>query len=169
MPSETRYLLYFGGFWLVLIGGATWFFGGITESQRNPNQAPTTEMVNGAQTIELEANQQGHYVAGGAINGADVTFILDTGATRVTVSDAIAQRAGLERESRGRARTAAGTVTVWSTTIPELRLGDMRFRNVPGTISPSMDADMALLGMTALGQVDFSQENGVLTLRRAGP
>ena len=169
MPSETRYLLYFGGFWLVLIAGATWFFGGITESQRNPNQSPTTAMVNGVQSIELEANRQGHYVAGGAINGAEVTFILDTGATRVTVSDAIARRAGLERESRGRARTAAGTVTVWSTTIPELRLGDMRFRNVPGTISPSMDDNMALLGMTALGQVDFSQQDGVLTLRRAGP
>lgn len=167
MPRETRYLLYFGAFWLVLIGGATWFFGGLMERQRNPNQEPVTEMLNGVQAIELEANRQGHYVANGAINGAEVTFMLDTGATRVAVSDAIAQRAGLEREVRGKARTAAGTVTVWRTTIPELRLGGMRFRNVPATISPSMDDGMALLGMSALGQVDFSQKDGVLTLKRA--
>ncbi|WBU40375.1 MULTISPECIES: retropepsin-like aspartic protease family protein [Marinobacter] len=59
---------------------------------------------------------------------------------------------------------AAGTVNVWSTTIQELRLGDMTFYNVPGTINPAMDPDMVLLGMSVLGQLNFSQQSGVLTL-----
>jgi aspartyl protease family protein len=53
---------------------------------------------------------------------------------------------------------------VWSTTIEELRLGDITFNNVSGTINPAMDPDMVLLGMSVLGQLDFSQQSGVLTL-----
>jgi aspartyl protease family protein len=40
----------------------------------------------------------------------------------------------------------------------------MTFYNVPGTINPAMDPDMVLLGMSVLGQVNFSQQSGVLTL-----
>jgi aspartyl protease family protein len=103
-------------------------------------------------------------LANGTINNQDVTFILDTGATTVSVSESVAQKAGLAREQSVRARTAAGTVNVWSTTIEELRLGDITFNNVSGTINPAMDPDMVLLGMSVLGQLDFSQQSRVLTL-----
>src|SRR5699024_1875562 len=118
----------------------------------------------GATEIKLQANRQGHYLANGTINSQNVTFILDTGATTVSVSESIAKKAGLTRRQPSRARTAAGTVKVWSTTIQELRLGDITFKNVPATINPAMDADMALLGMSVLGQLNFSQQSGVLTL-----
>ncbi len=161
---EIRYILYFTGFWVVLLAVVTHFFGSWGSQQNNPNQQLVSHTLGGNTEIELQANRQGHYLANGTINNQNVTFILDTGATTVAVSEALAQKAGLTRGQSGRAQTAAGTVNVWRTTIQELRLGDMTFYNVPGTINPAMDPDMVLLGMSVLGQLNFSQQSGVLTL-----
>lgn len=162
--TEYQYLLLFVLFWGGLLFVASHFFGSWNERQTNPNQQLVSHTTGGTTEVELVANRQGHYLANGTINGEPVTFILDTGATTVSVSDEIARQAGLRRLQQGRARTAAGTVTVWSTTIDQLQLGDIRFNNVSASINPAMDADMVLLGMSALGQVDFSQRSGVLTL-----
>lgn len=163
---ELRFLLTFIGFWFVLLMATAWFFGAWDSSRTNPNQQVTSQTRNGSVEVELEANRQGHYLANGTINNHPVTLILDTGATTVSVSQEIAEEAGLEREQRGRARTAAGTVDVWSTTIRELHLGDITFQDVSATINPSMDPDMVLMGMSALGQIEFSQQQGKLTLKQ---
>ncbi len=164
---ELRFLLTFVAFWFVLLMLSAWFFGAWNDSRNNPNQQVVSQTRNGSVEVKLEANRQGHYVANGTINSHPVTLILDTGATTVSVSQEIAEDAGLERERRGRARTAAGTVDVWSTTIRELRLGGITFQNVSATINPSMDPDMVLLGMSALGQIEFSQQQGTLTLKHS--
>lgn len=169
IKPEIRYILYFAVFWVVFLGAVTVFFGGWDSIKTNPNQQLVSHTRGGATEIELKANRQGHYLANGTINNQEVTFILDTGATTVSVSESIARKAGLSRERPGRAVTAAGTVDVWSTTIDELRLGDITFRNVRGTINPTMDPDMVLLGMSVLGQLDFSQKSGVLTLSQESP
>lgn len=162
---ETRYFLFFVLFWVALLGVASLFFGSWQSHQRNPNQELVSQNSNGVIEIELEANRQGHYVANGRINNEAVTFFLDTGATSVSVPESIANEAGLEKEYRARSQTAAGTVDVWGTTIDTLRLGDITLRNVSATINPATDMDIVLLGMSALGQLDFSQQSGTLTLR----
>ncbi|MDO6822857.1 TIGR02281 family clan AA aspartic protease [Marinobacter sp. 1_MG-2023] len=161
---ETRYLLYFAVFWIVFLTAATYLLGSWDSRKTNPNQQLVSHTDGDATEIKLQANRQGHYLANGTINDQNVTFILDTGATTVSVSEHIAQNAGLVRIQPSLARTAAGTVRVWDTTIPELRMGDITFNNVPGTINPEMDPDMVLLGMSVLGQLNFSQQSGVLTL-----
>ena len=163
---EVRYFLLFVGFWVVLLGVASVLLGSWQSSQRNPNQELVTHTRDGNLEIELEANRQGHYVASGRINNEDVTFLLDTGATTVSVPESIAEDAGLRKEFRGRSQTAAGTVTVWGTTIERLTLGELTLRNVPATINPATDMGVVLLGMSALGQVDFSQRSGTLTLSK---
>ena len=164
IKPEIRYLLYFAVFWVVLLAAVTHFFGSWDSQQNNPNQQLVSHTRDGATEIKLQANRQGHYLANGTINNQNVTFILDTGATTVAVSEHVAQKAGLVRMQPSLARTAAGTVRVWDTTIPELHMGDITFNNVPGTINPDMDPDMVLLGMSVLGQLNFSQQSGVLTL-----
>lgn len=158
IKPQIRYLLYFGVFWGVLLTVATYLLGNWDAQKTNPNQQLVSHARNGVTEIELQANRQGHYLANGTINNQSVTFILDTGATTVSVSESIAEKARLTRGHPSRARTAAGTVTVWNTTIQELRLGGITFNNVVGTINPAMDPDMVLLGMSVLGQLDFSQQ-----------
>ena len=162
-----RDVLFFVGFWVALLGVASLFLGSWQSNQRNPNQELVSHNRNGSIEIKLEANRQGHYVASGSINDKAVTFFLDTGATSVSVPEYIANEAGLEKEYRTRSQTAAGTVTVWRTTIDELTLGDITLHNVSATINPATDMDMVLLGMSALGRLDFSQKAGTLTLRTA--
>lgn len=164
IKPENRYLLYFAIFWVVFIAVAAHLLGSWDSRKTNPNQQMVSQTRGSATEIKLQANRQGHYLANGTINNQHVTFILDTGATTVSVSESFAKKAGLRRGQRGQAHTAAGTVNVWSTTIRELRLGDMTFNNVPGTINPAMDPNMVLLGMSVLRQLDFSQQSGVLTL-----
>src|SRR5699024_2050462 len=162
---EIRYLLYLTVFWVVLIAAGTHFFGGWESRKANPNQQLMSHIRGSTIEIELQSNRQAHYLANGTINNHNVTFILDTGDTTASVPESVAQQAGLTWGRPGLARTAAGTVKVWNTTIQELSLGDITFNNVTGSINPAMDSDMVLLGMSVLGQLDFSQQSNVLTLR----
>jgi len=94
-----------------------------------------------------------------------VTFLLDTGATDVVIPAQLAESAGLQPGQAMRAMTANGLVTVYSTTIPTLHLGDITLYDVRASINPGMQGDTVLLGMSALRQVEFTQRADTLTLR----
>jgi len=134
-------------------------------SQFNPNQTPTATVDNGRATVILKRNRFGHYVSTGRINGQDVVFLVDTGATNVSVPATVAQQLQLEPGAPGRSQTANGTVTVYATTIPELQLGNILLRNVRGNINPGMQGEDILLGMSVLKQLEFTQRGDTLTLK----
>ena len=143
----------------------TFFFGGVEENRRNPNSDPTSLIHPESIEVPLKRNRQGHYLLVGQINGEDVEFLLDTGATDVVVPAGTARRLGLPYGMRGRAMTANGPVTVYQTRIDELHLGKIRLTNIDASINPNMDGAI-LLGMTALGQIEFSQQADILTLKQ---
>jgi len=144
----------------------TFFFGEIQEQRVNPNQAPASRMTGNVVEVDLERNRAGHYVVTGTINEREVDFLLDTGATDVVIPGELADELGLPRGRTGRAMTANGPVTVYATTIDRLAIGDIVLRDVPASINPAMGDMGILLGMSALGQVEFSQQGDSLTLRQ---
>lgn len=143
----------------------TLFFGGVEESHRNPNSDPTSLILSESIEVPLKRNRQGHYMLVGQINGEDVEFLLDTGATDVVVPERTARRLGLPYGNRGRAMTANGPITIYQTRIAELHLGQILLTNIDASINPSMDGAI-LLGMSALGQIEFSQQADTLTLKQ---
>jgi len=144
----------------------TQFFSGVVEQKRNPNQDPVS-MVNASYVeVQLERNRQGHYLSIGEINGEEVEFLLDTGATDVVIPAALAEELGLRRGRASRAMTANGTVTVYNTNLAELSIGDLTLYNVKASINPGMRSGGILLGMSALKKVEFSQRGDILTLRQ---
>ena len=143
----------------------TFFFGGVEENRRNPNSDPTALIQPESIEVPLKRNRQGHYLLVGQINGEDVEFLLDTGATDVVVPASTARRLGLPYGIRGRAMTANGPVTIYQTRIDELHLGKIRLTNIDASINPNMEGAI-LLGMTALGQIEFSQRADTLTLKQ---
>jgi len=148
------------------LGGLTFFFEGQIQQQRNPNQNPLSmELNSGIREVVLRQNRQGHYVANGTVNNVPVLFLLDTGATDVAIPESIALAAGLQRGNTSRASTANGLVTVYSTRVDELTLGNITLEGVNASITTSMTGDTILLGMSALRQVEFSQRGDELTLR----
>lgn len=145
----------------------TAFFDGTLSNQSNPNQNPEfSETNSGVREVALERNRQGHYVANGEVNGIPVTFLLDTGATDVAIPTEIARAAGLVRGIANQASTANGVVTVYSTTVNELALGNIVLNNIDASITPSMLGGTILLGMSALKQIEFTQRGSTLTLRQ---
>jgi aspartyl protease family protein len=140
------------------------------EHQRNPNRRiEQMTAPDGAQRIVLQRNRSGHYLASGTVDGAAAELIVDTGATDVAVSGAVATAAGLERGAPVSVMTANGITTAYATRIGELRLGGIVEHEVPATIVPAMDGIEVLLGMSFLARLDFSQQGDtlILTSRRA--
>ncbi len=74
--------------------------------------APTAS----AASITLYANNDGHFFGEGSINGKPVKFLVDTGATSVSMSSAEARRLGIDYLSgrEGASSTAAGLVKAWA-------------------------------------------------------
>ena len=145
----------------------TFLFDGWLDNQSNPNRVPqSSETADGIREVVLQRNRQGHYVASGSVNGVPATFLLDTGATDVAIPETIARQAGLPQGYAGRAATANGVVTVYSTLIDELSLGTIRLHDIEASITPSMGGDTILLGMSALQRVEFTQRGSTLTLRQ---
>ncbi|MGD8796260.1 MAG: retroviral-like aspartic protease family protein, partial [Thiohalophilus sp.] len=84
--------------WIVMLALLTLFFDKYLGDQQNPNQQVIQrETADGAREVVLERNRYGHYVANGRINGQEVTFLLDTGATDIAIPQSVARRLNLPR------------------------------------------------------------------------
>lgn len=153
--------------WAVLLFLLVVFFGDWLEDQQNPNQKPaSTTTKNGLTEVVLQANKQHHYVVNGSINGFEVVFLLDTGATDVVIPLEIAQKIGLNSGRKSYASTANGPVAVYSTTLDSIGVGEIKLNNIRASINPGMNMDAVLLGMSALRQIEFTQRGDTLILRQ---
>lgn len=153
--------------WVVLLALLTAYFTGWLNKQQNPNEQVLGEIVDGAvRQVVLEQNRHGHYVASGRINGKPVIFLLDTGATTVSVPLRVARRLGLEAGRPSSAYTANGVVTTYRVILDRVALGNIALRDVRPHINPGMGGEEVLLGMSFLKQLEFSQRGDSLTLRQ---
>jgi aspartyl protease family protein len=152
--------------WLLLLVLLTWFFSSQLDRQRNPNrQVLTATSAEGLPEVQLQRNRFGHYVASGLINGQPVEFMLDTGASDVSIPLPVAERLGLEKGQALVYQTANGTIRAWQTMLDEIRLGDLRVGPVRASINPKFSGESILLGMSFLKELDFSQQGNTLTLK----
>lgn len=152
--------------WIAAFGVLYLFFDRYLDRQENPNQRVQSWVEGNTAVVELQQNRAGHYLANGTINGYSVSFLLDTGATQVAIPGRLEQRLGLVRGQRMQVRTASGIATAYQTEIDELTMGEIRLYQVAATIVPDYDSQHILLGMSALRALEFTQRDGVLTLRQ---
>lgn len=139
-------------------------------SQTNPvvhrATAPKVAPVIGEMVLTRAAN--GHFYADGKVNGADIRFIVDTGATTVALSRADATKAGLtytDSDFTGTARGASGGVAFKPVKLDRVSLGTLEATNVDAAIIKG-DLDVSLLGQSWLKQVGTVSISGdTMTLR----
>lgn len=119
----------------------------------------------GGTQIVLMAGSGGHFMTDGQINGRTVRFLVDTGATTVSMSAADADRIGLDykRGQPVRINTANGVIQGYSVTLTSVRVGDVEVYNVQGTVA-ARDMPFILLGNSFLGRFQMKRENDQLTL-----
>jgi aspartyl protease family protein len=153
--------------WIVVLGLITLFFQSWQEKQYNPNQQLSLrESGDGVRELVLQRNRYGHYVATGEINQTPVVFLLDTGASDISVPAGLARQIGLKRGPAMRYQTANGAITVYATTLAKVDLGGIVLQQVRASINPNMEDDEVLLGMSFLKQLEFTQRGDSLTLRQ---
>ena len=117
--------------------------------------------------IVLAARGGGHFVTAGSINGRAVEFVVDTGASYVSIGQAEADALGLKYRNGkpGRVSTANGDVPVYVMNLTSVRIGDVQVYEVPAVVMPA-SMPYVLLGNSFLNRFQMKRENDTLTLER---
>lgn len=117
--------------------------------------------------IVLTADTGGHFYAQGAINGRSVNFMVDTGATVVSMSVQDAERIGLNYKAGRPVRmsTANGIAPGYLVQLNSVRIGDVEVFQVDAVVSPQPMPSL-LLGNSFLSRFQMKRENDQMTLER---
>lgn len=153
--------------WVVLLALGVLFFSDLLDRQYNPNQSlQTSHTGDGMREVVLQRNKFGHYVTSGMINGKPVTFMLDTGATGVAIPDSMASYLGLQRGNAFPTQTANGTSISYAAKLDSVSVGTIQLNDVSAAITPGLQTEEVLLGMSFLKHIEFTQRGDTLILRQ---
>jgi aspartyl protease family protein len=116
--------------------------------------------------LRIRRSADGHFWADAEVNGRPLRFMIDSGATTTTLSDAAARSAGIEASDNFGVMvdTANGTVVMQRASIARLRLGPIERENLAAHIAPG---DMInVIGMNLLSSLrGWGVEGDTLVLR----
>ncbi len=122
----------------------------------------------GRASVALERLRDGHFAVRGAVNGAQIWMVLDTGATTTVLSRADAATAGLDVDALSYnvpIMTANGPGSAAQVTADEIRVGDIARRNLTVLVAQSGMLDRSLLGMNFISSLTgFNMRGDRLTL-----
>jgi aspartyl protease family protein len=130
---------------------------------------PKGVTVTAGGAVVIPRHHDGHFRVAGSINGEPVMFLVDTGASLVAVTDALAQKAGLEGGDPIMFQTANGPRQGWvvaseSVTVRSLAVSGLRV----GTGYTGRSNDDALLGQNFLRHFDVEMGRDRMVLRPRG-
>lgn len=119
----------------------------------------------GGSQIVLSAGSGGHFFTAGAINGKAVRFLVDTGATFVSLGTAEAERLGIDyrKGQRTASNTANGPIVAYRVSLASVRVGTVELYNVDALVS-QMPLEPLLLGNSFLTRFQMKRENDTMTL-----
>jgi len=109
-----------------------------------------------ANTVIFRPDRAGHFLVAAAVNGSAVRFLVDTGASYVTLTQEDAHAAGIRTSDlhfSGRAATANGEVRVAPVVLREVRLDQFTMQDVDAVVVDTPLA-ISLLGMTFLKRLE---------------
>ncbi len=115
-----------------------------------------------AKPLALKQHGSGHYFVEGAINGKALVFVVDTGASVVSLPDSDASAAGIVCKNTALMDTANGVTEACTAVIPELRFGHFVVKDADSMIVPNLS--QPLLGMNILRQFKIAQDNGEMRI-----
>jgi len=110
----------------------------------------------------------GFYRSAGRINGKDVNFIVDTGATWVSLNSAEAARLGIDYRAQGQRRrveTAMGYTDAYLVSLERVAVGGVELENVEAAVLEGTSPSEVLLGMSFLKRVNLQSSGRALLLQ----
>ena len=120
-------------------------------------------------TVRIWPTTNKMYEVIGSINGYPVKFLVDTGATFISMNANEARRLGIDYRIVGEeavSSTASGYAKIYLLQLARVRVGDIQLRNVNAAVHDGDFPEVALLGMSFLSRLDMNREGDVLELRK---
>jgi aspartyl protease family protein len=149
-------------FWLAVMG--------VVYLALDHTMKPKAAVVTAAGELRIPRARDGHFYVEGTVNGRPITFLVDTGASTVFVSEAFARQAGLQGGEPTTFQTANGTmpgrtlrgvaVSVGPFSVSSVRVGI-------GLVGGS--DDHGLLGQNFLGKFSMRVSDKELVLGAGSP
>jgi aspartyl protease family protein len=150
-------------FWVAVLGA------GFFVSQHLLAPPPVVRTSGGGlPEIAIPAARDGHFYLDGAVNGVPIRFMVDTGATYVSIDAAFARRAGLPEGVRGYFNTANGSVEGRLVRDQVVQAQGFEVGGLTVAVMPAASTE-GLLGQNFLRQFEVSQSSGTLKLRAVPP
>jgi aspartyl protease family protein len=120
------------------------------------------------QSVTLTADSRGHFFVDGQINGGPVRFLVDTGATMISLSSGDAIRLGIDyrKGTPGLMGTANGSAMAYQVKLDSVRVGDVTVNNVDAAVLEGNVLQVALLGMTFLNRMEMKRDGQTMVLIR---
>jgi aspartyl protease family protein len=134
--------------------------------ERGQHYRGVASVSGGGGKATLAADTRGHFYAEGLVNGVPVRFVVDTGATLVSLPQSDANRLGIDYRSgrRGSSSTANGVVPVYLVKLDSVKVGGIELHNVDALVHEGGGLDQALLGMSFLNRLQMQRDGATMTL-----
>jgi aspartyl protease family protein len=126
------------------------------------------KQAEGAASVKVTADENGHFTTMGQVNGMPVRFAVDTGATYIAFHANEARRLGLDYRKGEKVLmdTAGGIARAYRIKLDTVRVGDISVNSVDAVVMDSEGPGIALLGMSFLGRMDMKREGEIMTLTK---
>jgi aspartyl protease family protein len=127
----------------------------------------STRLTTPESTVVRIPSKQGMYKTHGLINGRNVNFIVDTGASIIAMSRPTADHLQIQYRERGKpmkVSTASQMKNAWHVKLNSVTVGAIKLHQVDATVIDTDHDQEILLGMSFLNRVKFTQEQGVVVL-----
>lgn len=149
-------------FWLVIMGAV---YGGIQQVMKPPQVT-----VSMAGDITIPRARDGHFYVTGLVANQPVVFLVDTGATHVTVSTTIADSAGLGPGQATRFNTANGVIEGRIVANVPVSIGGATVSGVKVAVGLNgAGSDTALLGQSFLSKFHITLTRDTMVLHAMPP
>jgi aspartyl protease family protein len=138
-------------------------------STRRAAPPPPKQDTSSYRTVKIEAGRGGHYFLDARVDGRNIDFVVDTGASKIALRESSAAKLGIfprPSEYVGRSSTANGIAKYAPVKLNRVDINGITVYDVEAAVMPDSALDMNLLGMTFLSRVKFSQANGRLVLEQ---
>ena len=151
---------------LLLLGAVNWSRERVAEplaeslAEPPPNASPASARIarttaTGAEMV-IPAGRGGHFTVTAEIEGVEILFLVDTGASQVILTAEDAERLGHgidDLEFSARLQTANGTIRGAPLLLPDLRIGDLEIEDVRASVVQA-PMPVSLLGMSFLSRLE---------------
>jgi len=120
-------------------------------------------------SISIAPTKNGMYRVNGSINGFQVKFLIDTGATLIAMSENHAKRLGIEYKLTGiigSTSTASGKAKAWYVRLKKVKVGPLLMRDVDAAVIKGDHPINILLGNSFLNRVQMVRNGKMMELRK---